>query len=263
MFDSATIDHAAPSLAELRVLLERLRSDRHVGLRPAPDTMSYLTSFLPVEQGVACHVALARHADSRRAQGDQRSRGQIMADILVERVTGQATSDGVDAEIQLVITDRALLGDSHEPARVPGFGPIPAATARGIVRAADRAWIRRLFTTPDGSALVAMDSERRTFTGGLRRFLIARDDSCRSPWCDVPIRHLDHVVPTAEGGPTSATNGQGRCEACNYAKEAPGWRAHPPGHCDEIETTTPTGHHYRSRAPDPPGLRVDVFVLAA
>ena len=173
------------------------RGDRHIGLRPAPDTMSYLTSFLPVEQGVACKVALERYADSRRAQGDPRSRGQIMADTLVERVTGQTTAETVDVEIQLVMTDRSLLGDDHEPARLAGFGPIPAALARHVVRAADRAWIRRLFTTPDGSQLVAMDSERRVFSGGLRRFLIARDDVCRSAWCDAPIRHLDHIVPVA------------------------------------------------------------------
>ncbi len=240
------------------------RGDRHVGLRPAPDTMSYLTGFLPVEQGVACKVTLERYADSRRAQGDPRSRGQIMADALVERVTGQATADAVNAEIQLVMTDRSLLGDDHEPARIAWFGPIPAALARDIVRKANRVWIRRLFTSPDGSELVAMDSERRTFTGGLRRFLIARDDVCRSPWCDAPIRHLDHILPVAEGGETAAVNGQGLCEACNYAKEAPGWRAQrPPGTHHTVETTTPTGHPYRSRAPDPPRHRGDEFVLTA
>ena len=54
----------------------------------------------------------------------------------------------------------------------------------------------------------------------------------------------------ADGGETSGRNGQGLCEACNYAKEAVGWTARPrpgPGHV--VETTTPTGHSYRSRAP--------------
>lgn len=41
------------------------------------------------------------------------------------------------------------------------------------------------------------------------------------------------------------------CEACNHAKQAPGWRARPgpPGGGHEIETMTPTGHRYQSRAP--------------
>lgn len=70
------------------------RSDRRVTVRPAPDTMSYLTGFLPAEQGIAVHTALTRFADSLRARGDTRSRGQIMADTLVERVTGQAKATG-------------------------------------------------------------------------------------------------------------------------------------------------------------------------
>ncbi len=48
--------------------LRRVRgasSDRHVSLRPAPDTMTYLTGFLPVAQGVACLASLRQHADSR------------------------------------------------------------------------------------------------------------------------------------------------------------------------------------------------------
>src|SRR6478736_663218 len=35
-------------------------AERHVSLRPAPDTMCYLTALLPVAEGVAVHAALAR-----------------------------------------------------------------------------------------------------------------------------------------------------------------------------------------------------------
>ncbi|MBN3496006.1 HNH endonuclease, partial [Arthrobacter pascens] len=63
-------------------------TERHVSLRPAPDTMCYLTALLPVSAGVAVHAALTRHADSLRSGGDERARGQIMADDLVEWTTG-------------------------------------------------------------------------------------------------------------------------------------------------------------------------------
>jgi 5-methylcytosine-specific restriction endonuclease McrA len=115
-----------------------------------------------------------------------------------------------------------------------------------------------------------MDSRRRYFDGQLRRLLVLRDQTCRTPWCDAPIRHADHITRAADGGPTSGENAQGLCEACNHAKEAPGWhtrRVHGPDHV--VETTTPTGHRYRSRAPDPPGrtgypLHLDlVFARAA
>jgi hypothetical protein len=102
-----------------------------------------------------------------------------------------------------------------------------------------------------------MESRRRRFPGTLAEFLITRDQVCRTPWCDAPVRHGDHVVAVRHGGTTSAANGQGLCEACNYAKQAPGWRARPgpAGAGDAVETLTPTGHTYRSRAPDPPGTR--------
>ena len=47
-------------------------AERHVSLRPAPDTMAYLSALLPVGAGVAVHAALTRHADSLRSDGDGR-----------------------------------------------------------------------------------------------------------------------------------------------------------------------------------------------
>ena len=235
------------------------RSDRHVSLRPAPDTMSYLTAFLPVEQGVACLAALRQAADTARSgsRPDEppRSRGQVMADTLVERLTGQERACDVDVEVHVVMTDSALLTDDHTPAEVLGHGPIHAALAREVVRAAPRAWLRRLFTRPGTGDLVATDSRRRTFSGELRELLVVRDQVCRTPWCDAPIRHADHVTPVADGGETTLTNGQGLCEACNYAKEAPGWESHTlPGDHHQVLVTTPTGHTHVSTAPDAPGV---------
>jgi len=252
------------------------RKDRHVSIRPAPDTMSYLTGFLPVEQGVAVHTALTKHADALRSTGDARSRGQIMADTLVERVTGQSKAPAVPVEIQLVMTDRTLLGQDDDPARLNGHGPIPAGLARSILRSAAEAarpagaWVRRLYTSPGAAELVAMDARRRRFPAQLRRFLVVRDEVCRTPWCDATIRHADHAVRAVDGGETSADNGQGLCETCNLAKEAPGWsarssrnRAGPGGSLDgrgrhTIEVMTPTGHAYSSNAPAPPGARPQV-----
>ncbi|MBU2075608.1 MAG: hypothetical protein KKE65_07860 [Actinobacteria bacterium] len=53
--------------------------------------------------------------------------------------------------------------------------------------------------------------------------------------------------------------------ACNQAKEASGWHGHvAPGPRREIQTTTPSGHHHRSRpprlpAPLEPPRRADFF----
>ncbi|MDM7989385.1 DUF222 domain-containing protein [Arthrobacter sp. zg-Y877] len=271
-------------------------SERFVSCRPAPDTMTYLTGLLPVAQGVGVYAALCREADRLRAAGDTRGRGQIMADTLVRRVTGQADAARMKVEIQLVMTDRTLLAGDSEPALIPGYGPVPAQWARNLVRERTRdldrnrrrdrdparngdrdnhlttrrgpfgkeaeRWIRRLYTAPESGELVAMDSNARLFPTSLARFIATRDQTCRTPWCGAPIRHLDHIQPHRRGGPTSAANGQGLCEACNHAKEAPSWSARTRGPtADEaagglgagtgtgihrtVETITPTGHIYR------------------
>jgi hypothetical protein len=238
----------------------KAEADRRVSVRPAPDMMSYVTGLLPVAQGVAVHAALTKHAAAMRAAGDPRTRGQIMADTLVERVTGQATAPEVPVEVQLVMTDRALLSDDDAPARLVGFGPVPAALGRALMRAGEageaaRVWIRRLLTSPSTGDLVAMDSRRREFPASLRHFLVIRDEVCRTVWCDAPIRHADHVRRSADGGETSADNGQGLCEACNLAKEAQGWAftTSDGGAGEAVTAQTPTGHRYTSVPPDPPG----------
>lgn len=312
----------------------KAESERTVTCRPAPDTMTYVTGLLPVAQGVAVKAALTRAADHHiRITGDERGRGQIMADTLVERVTGrtftnsasgpagtdqraetpglpggpassadttgipvlaahleesaqrrdtvpgtsgQDTPDaadspnsppaGVAVEVQLIMTDRTLFAGDNEPAYLHGYGTVPAGWARNLVRnggntdgdageaAAGRVWIRRLYTAPDNGRLIGMDSRARIFPQGLRRFLISRDQTCRTPWCDAPIRHIDHITPHSKGGQTSEANSQGLCQRCNLAKEAPGFTSKPiDGPRHSVRLTTPTGHAYESTAPPPPG----------
>jgi Domain of unknown function (DUF222) len=47
------------------------RTDRRVGIRPAPDTMALITGFVPVAQGVAAWASLDRDARTRRARAFQ------------------------------------------------------------------------------------------------------------------------------------------------------------------------------------------------
>ena len=241
----------------------RAEAERHVSLRPAPDTMSRLSALLPVAQGISVWATLSRLADSLIAAGDGRSRGQIMADTLVERVTGQTTADTVAVAVNLTISDETLFNGGYEPAWVQGHGPIPAQTARQLVATAlakAHTTLRRLYTTPSTGQLVAMDSPSRWFPDSLGLFIDLRDQTCRTPWCDAPVRHHDHPQPWRAGGETTGPNSQGLCEQCNYAKEAPGWRARPtngpPDQPHTIEITTPTGHqHHTTAPPQPPPTR--------
>ncbi|MGC3954118.1 MAG: DUF222 domain-containing protein [Propionicimonas sp.] len=227
----------------------RAAEDRRVTIRPAPDAMALVSALLPVAQGVALYAALTEAANRARAAGDPRSRGQLMADTLVCRATGQAAAEDVSVEVQLVISDDALLAGGDAPARLIGHGPIPAGVARELVRCASesgRAALRRLYA--QHGRLVALESKRRTFPKGLRQFIATRDEVCRTPWCGAPIRHTDHVVPAQAGGATSLANGQGLCEQCNQVKEQPGWRARPDPD-GRVVLTTPSGGEYASLPP--------------
>ncbi|MGX9792731.1 HNH endonuclease [Mycobacterium sp. MMS18-G62] len=235
----------------------KAENDRTVTIRPAPDCMTYVTVLLPVAKGVGVYAALKRQADTTF---DERSRGQVMADTLFERVTGRPADEPAPVALNVVVSDAALWGQDTAPAVLDGYGPIPASLAQRLVRDAvvdDRslATLRRLYRNPRSGALVAMESRSRLFPKGLAAFIGVRDRTCRTPYCDAPIRHRDHATPRNRGGPTSAVNGLGECERCNYTKEAPGWRvtAGDENGTHTAEFITPTGARYRSTAPPLPG----------
>lgn len=243
----AVVDRAAKAEAE-----------RTVTTRPAPDAMTYVTALLPVAQGVSVFAALKREAD---VCCDGRSRGQVMADTLVERVTGRPADEPVPIAVNLVVSDQMLLGAERGAAVIAGYGSVPSAVAQKMImdRVTDersRTTLRRLYAAPDTGALVAMDSRARLFPKGLADFIELRDQRCRTPYCDAPVRHRDHATPHSRGGATSAENGLGMCEACNYAKESAGWRVSAgtgENGRHTAEFITPTGRHYHSAAPPMPG----------
>ena len=183
-----------------------------------------------------------------------------MADTLVERVTGRPADKPVPVALNLVMADTTLAGDDDAPAWLDGYGPIPAGlacrlTGDAVADKAAKATLRRLYRHPTSGQLVAMESRARIFPKALAAFIGLRDQTCRTPFCNAAIRHHDHAVPDRDGGATSARNGLGECEACNYAKEAPGWTVTTTESNGEhtAEFLTPTGAVYRSTAPPLPG----------
>jgi hypothetical protein len=230
--------------------------ERRVTIRPAPDLMTYVTALVPLAQGVAMYAALSKAADSARAPGDERTKGQVMADMMSQLVTGRGADVPPPVDVHLVMTDRTLLArDESMPAYLPGYGIVPGEWARALVAEASgrtAAWVKRLWVAPTTGELMAMDSRRRKAPTGLGEFIRDRDRWCRTPWCGAPIRHIDHPEPYRDTGVTEASGLQGLCVSCNQAKEAMGWvhlpRAGPP---HRVEITTPTGHTYLSFPPPP------------
>lgn len=311
----AAVDAIDDGAAFARV--RKAEEGRRVTIRRLPDSMAQLTAILPVAQAAAVGGALRAAGAAARAAGDARTAGQVAADTLVERATGQARADAVPLRVGLVMTSSSLFEGGREPAVLQGYGTIAAGQARAMVAASSArgnslpavgapasaavapavavaaapagsvstagaaaaagvpprslpaigpgaaslagVWLRRLYLDPTTGELAAMDSKSRRFPRSLAQYIEIRDQVCRTPYCEAPIRHIDHVVPVAWGGETSVENGQGLCEACNHAKESAGWGRNvvgsegPDGTRGDIVTVTPTGHEYFSPPPTLPG----------
>ena len=253
---------------------QRAVADRRVSLQPAVDGMSILRATLPVKDGVAVLKVLTEAASSAKAAGDPRTKGQIMADTLTASACGLESPDDIPVEIQLLMTDMTLLADEEATAWIEGH-PLPGRVARDLALgvptlpppahvAADAPapppeissaarWIRRLYADAKVGDLTEVDGRRRLFRGQVRRFILLRDQRCRTPWCDAPIHDIDHAHRFADGGSTDADNGVGHCQRFNLVKEMPGWESTVDPASDDrphrLTIRTPTGHIYQSTSP--------------
>jgi hypothetical protein len=129
---------------------------------------------------------------------------------------------GVGVQVNLVITDFSAFGITDNPAEIFGLGPLPAPLARQLIDEAvakHAATRKKRSTDPASGALVGMESRSRVFPDQLGQLIAFRDQHCRHPYCDSPIKHLDHIHPHAHGGPTSFSNGQGLCARHNLIKD--------------------------------------------
>ena len=128
--------------------------------------------------------------------------------------------------IYVVVPDSVLLGDDDGSGWVEHYGPVPGDLLREWIAAnAERASTSGyVASTParQTGELVAMDSKCAVASRArLAESLRLRDQRCRTAWCDAPVRHLDHAEDHADGGPTSAANGQGLCEALQLRQAGP------------------------------------------
>ncbi|WP_269147284.1 HNH endonuclease [Brachybacterium muris] len=261
-----------------RARAERAARKRNVTMEPLGDGMARISATLRALDASAVMKHLHAGAEASRAAGARDSFGALQADHLVASIVGgpteldptlpapTASAPGARLDVGVVITDRALLGcaDEAEHARIEGYGPVPAhiitdallgrppgtitpkAPERGCGEHTDTsaaAVFRRLYSHPVTGELVAMESRARAFPVGLARMIRWRDQTCRTPWCNARIRHLDHIAPHARGGATSYDNGQGLCARCNYLKEHGQWSVH--------RTTTPSPVASSPVAPSP------------
>lgn len=243
--------------------LEQAETRRYVAVFPSGGGMMTVHGVLPMDQGLALKQHLDEAAQTLKSAGDERTLDQLRCDVAVERIAGNSDGKGTKILVNLVMTDRTLFQGESEPAYLQGYGTVPAHWARELIAGRnnrDRYFAKamvsllKIYTAPGTGQLVAMDSRQREFPAMLKHFIRIRDQICRTPYCNAPIKHLDHVLQHALDGPTSEANGAGRCARCNQTKEMEGWSESVvagPRHTLEIQT--PYGYAYRSTAPPLPG----------
>jgi hypothetical protein len=116
----------------------------------------------------------------------------------------------------------ALLRGSTAPGEIceiDGQGPIPVPMARDM---ANDAFLTYVFH--QAGDIRSISHFGRTINRRLRTALVHRDRTCVVPGCDVAWGlEIDHVIPFAEGGPTTLDNLALLCHHHHFLKTFEGW----------------------------------------
>jgi hypothetical protein len=249
-------------------------ADRRVVITAGEDGMSELWALLPGVQARQIQQALTTTAQQMGAD-DARSMDQRRADTMVDLLLGRGEPSNVD--VQVIVTADTLTGQSNQPGRVPGLGPVTpgqitellgsattgsagasanngAGTGAGVDAdgcssgpgVGSQVTFRRLVTDLATGVLTDIAEDRYRPSAALDRAVRARDVTCRFPGCrrsaDSVGTDLDHTVPYP-AGPTAATNLAVLCRRHHRLKHTAGWTVHllPTG---VMTWTTPTGRQF-------------------
>jgi hypothetical protein len=151
----------------------------------------------------------ADHADSDPADSDPADSDPADSDPAdADQTTTAGRSPGLPApaSVHLRVDLEALRRGSlngDERCEIPGVGPVPLETARSLLGDA----ILHLVITK-GTDVASIAYLGRTIRAPLERALIARDETCVVPGCDVRDGlEIDHrIIPVVENGETALWN---------------------------------------------------------
>ncbi|MFZ3415528.1 DUF222 domain-containing protein [Arthrobacter sp. 3Tela_A] len=152
----------------------------------------------------------------------------------------------VRTDVMVLINADTLAGLNENPAELNGYGPISADTARTMIL--DALHWTPLLQDPATGEILNVGRTRR-IPAGLKRWLQARDGTCRFPGCSVSVTHaeIDHTTPFSHGGPTDHTNLEHLCPKHHRFKTLGHWKARQP-EPGTIEWNSPTGRTYTTDA---------------
>lgn len=181
-----------------------------------------------------------------RAQQAPFTGGKLSGPMTETAVPPAEDASGIRAEIMVLIDASTLFGADEMPAELNGYGPISAEAARRLARQALH-WTGLVKDSSSGEILAV--GRRRKVPAGLRRWLQARDGTCRFPGCRVSTvrTEIDHTIPWSQGGETEHGNLGNLCPKHHRLKTLGLWKAHQP-RPGKLEWVSPFGHRYSTDA---------------
>ena len=204
------------------------RCHRDVHVVDELDGISVLIARMATEDA---HAVMTQLDACAHASVSTLSIGQKRAEALAALVLGGdgAIAAPVRAHVDVVI-DLPTLLDLAEgaagAAEIRGAGPVSADVVRDLLADPQvAATMRRLVTDPVTGHL--LDYGRRSYEipDPLRRYLVARDRSCRFPGCNRRAEkcQLDHATAWDDGGDTNPANLGALCTRHHQLKTYAGW----------------------------------------
>jgi hypothetical protein len=221
------------------------KEDRYAALIPDEDDMVKAYVYLCADKALAIKNRIDKLAVLSKVPGDQRTADQRRADVVCDLLLGGTSN--VQAHLYVTAPITMLLGLDDQPGELAGYGPITAGLTREI--AGDATWYR-LLTDPQSGALLDFGTTTYRPPAALRRFVKARDKTCRTPGCMQPAHRcdLDHTIAYPDG-PTAHGNCGLECRRHHRMKQHPDWNLTQPTPGTFV-LTTPTGRNY-TREPEP------------
>ncbi|QHF25525.1 DUF222 domain-containing protein [Rathayibacter sp. VKM Ac-2804] len=246
----------------------RAREDRAVWVTPDVDGMATLCVYGSAPAVSGAHDRLRRIARTLRDEGDPRTLQQLSADAAMDLLcdgdiagttpNGEHRPDptfvpGVRAEVRLTLAASTAVGLDDAPADLDGYGPVPAAIARELIRTA--ASFTRVLTDSDTGAVVSVGRTWRVPPAQMRLHLQLRDQTCRFPGCTrtASTSEADHTLEWRNGGETSLENLVMLCTSHHHVRHGEQWSYDRVDDHGTLEWTSPTGRRISDRPPPLPG----------
>jgi len=230
------------------------RCHRDVRVVDELDGISVLIARMATEDA---HAVMKQLDACAHASESTLSIGQKRAEALAALVLGGdgATAAPVRAHLDVVIDLPTLLGLAESvaaTAEICGAGAVSADVVRDLLADPHVAvTMRRLVT--DAVTGHLLDYGRTTYEipDPLRRYLVARDRTCRFPGCNRRAEkcQLDHAIAWDDGGDTSPANLGALCTRHHQLKTHGGWQISDSRQDGSCTWHSPQGRRYDHHPP--------------